>query len=831
MTLKRLAMALLALVLLAGCVSVSRAEGDLKPYQLIEQEAFLSSFQEYDPEAVYSWAPWEGESWLLNDIFLTAGLREDQSIAYVSCDGDIEDKQSLEALKSTLRMLYEGDQTPEIERMIDAGEEAELSTDIGPLYLEAGSFTLNYQSDFLPSMKADEFEQFLRDSGLLEGELFYSRSARLGKKDYRADVEVDFAGRLKDLKLWYYGADAESGKAFFSAMCPELIAGQELKDTLGMISEKYDALEIRKRVILDPDGLVITLYRAKNYYRLSFDVETIPWNAAAFTDQMTPTAAAAAASQGPDPEVYSGIDTEAQIPETVIFEGNGVKVTALRLVYGKSGGGADCIGLKLLVEKDEGVSLDRIAFPVTTVNRWKGDFSFFDQKMYYPKGTKAEKAETTAWWKLDDLKRLIPGFDGISSLKVGVNLIPPDGAGETIRGEAAELSTGRPESPLPGVTLYSDDKLTFNLTGIEESTDRRFVLGVACDNRGSKASLGIHHNGAYLNDFRFYGCDMQLDVPEGLRAVGTMTLERQALADLGITDLNQVESLKIRLTDYNVSPAAIGEVLITRADLGLEAPADDAPAQETVLYENAGVRMLLAGLSPDGGSLDLIMQNESADAAVLQVRLVSANGWQLNRGGWEFSAKAGKKDRQLVPVAFFIPDFKELADVKLQVFPCRFDENYGIYMAIYEQAQEASVTFGQAATHEDQGTELYNGQGVRLMLTDIRTSMEGYLEARMVLINETDTCVRFSDAHDPLKGTSMARCSINGIEKEFYTLFSDRTQVDAGLRAEVTFRIPLDALADMGLKAEDVQTIDFEWSLFPDADKIDYQQYNIRIAR
>ncbi|MBO4837040.1 MAG: hypothetical protein J5564_05025 [Clostridia bacterium] len=828
---KTVAVAVLMLALLAGVFSAA-AEGSLKSYQDMDQDLFLSLLREFDPEASLSWGPWEWSAGLMNDMTLYGTLKSDGSMASASCDADPEDKQSLEALKDTLRALFESDQTPEIEQMIDDRAAADLDVFVAKLHLEEGCFTLTYDSDWLPSMTAEELEQFLRDVGLLEGDLDYSRSAALGKEDYRAKIQVDDLGKLESLSLYYYGGDAESGKTFFSRMSGELIDGQELQDTLQLVDGRYDALETGKNAKADFRDFRVTLNRTKKYYRLTYRIKLIPWNAAAFAEGMEGTVAAAGDIPAMDPEAFSGIDISAQIPETVIFQGNGVKVTALELVYGKTDGGVDGIGLKLLVEKDEGVDLNRIAFPVSSVNRWKGEFRFFDKSMYYPTGAAACREETVAWWKLDDLKKQIPAFEGITSFKIGVNLIPPDGAGETVRGEAAELSTGIPESPLPGRTLYSDERLTVNLTGVAEGTDRWYALGIACDNRGDKLTLGVNYNSTRLNDFRFYACDMGIEIPAGMRVQGTMTLDRGALQELGITDLSQVETLKVKLVNFDSADSPLGEVLITREDLGLQDQAEGTaaePSQETVLYENAGVRLVFTGFSADGRSLDLIMKNGSEDTAILQVQPFSANGWQLNAGGWNYSAKAGENHRQLLPIADFVPDFTELTDVSLRICPCRRNVEYGITEALYDQMQEASLTFAPAAQHEDRGTVLVDHQGVRLLFRGFETNYYGDPVAKMVLINDSGTVIRFSDAHDPLNGTSKARCSINGIEREFYVLFTERTRVDAGLRAETDIHISKNELDSMNLRPDDVKTVDFEWSLFPDADKIDYTRFNVHL--
>ena len=838
MTMKKLAMVLLAAALLACCFSVSGAEGELRPFQLIGQDAFLSSFREFDSGADYRWMPWEGTAWLLNDLYLTAGLTADNRIANVSCDGDPEEKESRQALKQTLRALYEGDQTPDIETMIDAGAEAELKTDVGSLSLAEDTFTLNYQSDLIPSMKAEEFEALLRDMGLLEGELYYARTGLLGEQDYRASVRVERAGRLKELNLSYYGTDAGLGKAFFSALCPALIAGQELEDTLGMISGEYDGLETGKRVKVSGEEFVITLRRAKRYYQLSFDARRIPWNAAEFTDGMDQMEAAAADSQGSDPEAFSGIDTEAQIPETVIFEGNGVRVTALGLVYGQTGGEADAIGLRMLVEKDEGVELDRIGIPVYSVNRWKNDFRFSDGGIIYVSGTPARTEEQVLWMNLSDLKEKMPGFAGISSIEVSANVIPPEGKGETMRGDRMTLTTGVPESPLPGVMLYSDDTLTITLTGLKESDrEDRIILGAACESRGEAMELLVRRMVSKLNDATFYGLDMLLNIPENGRTLSEMIIKKDNLQqEAGITSLSQVEDLSFKLEDSNHPDQPCPEVHITREILAKILPEDVAQPDQaaetlpkTLLYEQSGITLTADGLSPDGSGLNMVMENGTGNQAYLEVHVVTVNDWLVD-GYWTFKAKPGEKTRQILPLGGFIPDFDGFSEILLKISPCEMVPETGMLSSLRDQAQEARLSIGPAAAHDDQGTVLLEEDGFRVILKGTRINSAGDYIADIWMINEGNRSIRWDERHDPLIGTAKVECAVNGKEAEPYVLFNNlNCRLDPGMRTVAPLKLSSWDLEKIGLLPGDVKTVDFELAVFPDADKLDYELYELRI--
>lgn len=822
-----LAIMVLVLALLTAGFSAAAAE-PMQPYFLMDQDTFLSWFREFDEKAAYSWEPWHFSVPVINEVNLEGAFANSGYITTIICDGDPDEPIALDTLKNILRVFYESDtDTPTIEEIIDAKGEADLDLFMVKLHLQEGSFTLQVNTDILPGFTADEFMQLLEDYGLLDGEIDISRRATIGTKDYRGAVKIDTSGVLRNLYLYYYGDDAESGKAFFTAMSRYLLDGTDQEETVRMIEDQYEVLETSKSINTDFSELSVSLRRAKKYYYIRFVARKTPWNAAAFAESMDGTRASAQKAQTFNEKAFSGIDTTAQITPTILIQESGVTVTALELQYGRNGAGKDAIGLKIRIEKEEGLDLDRIGVPVSYMNRWKSDIKLSEGGVYSVDGTGAMKKETTMWWTLDELKKQIPGFAGISSFRISVNLIPPQGAGETIRGEAIELTTGIPESPMPGTTLFSNEQFTINLLGIGDATDRQFVLNLAFDNRGDKMTVGSNFNGSVLNDFRFYGCDMGAEMPAGMRITDKMTLSRSELEGLGITDLNQIESLKVGLMDYNSPTGLIGEILITPEILGLEGTA--AESAETVLYENAGLKLVFKGMSKDGRGLDIAMKNESGDTGILRVEIISANGWQLKLGGLDFTAKAGDSSRQMLQFADFIPDFTEASDIHLRITPCKRNTEYRINEPLNEQAQDYVLTFGPAAQHDEQGTVLLDHDGIRLIFREFRKNYQGDLTAKMVLINGSAGTIRFSDAHDPLVGTSRAKCSINGIEKEFYTIIDNRSRLEPGLRMEVSIRIFANELDAMNLKPEDVKTLDFELSLFPDADKIEYEQFNIHI--
>ena len=824
---RTLAIMVLVLALLTAGFSAAAAE-PLQPYFLTDQDTFLSWFREFDEKADYNWNQWQFNVPVIDDVILEGVFADSGYITVIICTTDPSDAKKLETMKDILRVFYESDtDTPAIEEIIDTKGEAVLGLFVMNLNLQPGSFILQANTEVFPGFTADEFMQLLEDYGLLEGEMDIYRPATIGKGDYRCTVKIDTSGALRDLYLYYYGDNAESGKAFFKEMSAHLLDGLYLEDTVRLVDGMYETLETNKSAVADFEDMKVTLRRTKKNYYLRFFVRQMPSDADMFAESMDGTRASAQTAQALDEKAFSGIDITAQITPTVLIQDSGVTVTALALEYGRNSAGKDAIGLRIRIEKEEGLNLDRIGIPVSYMNRWKSEVKLSEGGVYSADGTGALKQETTMWWTLDELKKAIPGFAGISSFRIGANLIPPQGAGETIRGEVVELTTGLPESPMPGTVLFSNEQFTINLLGIGEATERQFVLDLAFDNRGDKMTVGSNFNGSILNDFRFYGCDMGAEMPAGARITGKMTLSRSELEGMGITDLNQIESLKVGLMDYNAPTGLIGEILITREVLGLEGTA--AEAEETILYENAGLKLVFKGLSSDGRGMDLIMKNESGDTGILRVGILSANGWQLNLGGWDFTAKAGENSRQVLQFADFIPDFKEAADIHLRITPCKRNTEYRINEPLDDQAQDFVLTLGPAVQYEEQGTVVLDHEGTRLVFREFGKNYEGDLTAKLVLINESGSTIRFSDAHDPLVGTSRAKCSINGIEKELYTIFDNRSRLEPGNRMMLSIRIFANELEAVGLKPENVKTLDFEFSLFPDADKIEYKQFHIHI--
>ena len=98
------------------------------------------------------------------------------------------------------------------------------------------------------------------------------------------------------------------------------------------------------------------------------------------------------------------------------------------------------------------------------------------------------------------------------------------------------------------------------------------------------------------------------------------------------------------------------------------------------------------------------------------------------------------------------------------------------------------------------------------------------------MINDGSRSIRWDESHDPLNGTSKVYCTVNGKDAEPYALFSNlNRRLDPGTRAVAVLELSQWYLEPLGLRAEDVKTVDFELAVFPDADRLEYTQNVLHI--
>ena len=340
-----------------------------------------------------------------------------------------------------------------------------------------------------------------------------------------------------------------------------------------------------------------------------------------------------------------------------------------------------------------------------------------------------------------------------------------------------------------------------------------------------------------LNDATFYGLDMLLNIPENGRTLSEMIIKKDNLQqEAGITSLSQVEDLSFKLEDSNHPDQPCPEVHITREILAQILPEDVAQPDQaaetlpkTLLYEQSGITLTADGLSPDGSGLNMVMENGTGDQAYLEVHVVTVNDWLVD-GYWTFKAKPGEKTRQILPLGGFIPDFDGFSEILLKISPCEMVSETGMLSSLRDQAQEARLSIGPAAAHDDQGTVLLEEDGFRVILKGTRINSAGDYIADIWMINESNRSIRWDERHDPLTGTAKVECAVNGKEAEPYVLFSNlNTRLDPGMRVTAPLTLHSWDLEKIGLLPGDVKTVDFELAVFPDADKLDYELYELRI--
>ena len=830
------AMVLLAVLL---CVFSASAEKSAEPYRQPDYYAMQEAMGEFDGEAAWEWEPWSWQFNLRNKLTMYGSLEKDTGnlISIGALAGRKSGEEGRQALKDTLAALAGiSAEFPEAAGLIDSGEKAKLKQDPYTLTLSERRFVISRSSSAGPWITLGDLHGQMTDAGLAYAYVRLYRTGTLGEGDFRAEVMLDEAENPEYVYAYYYGEDAEAGTKFFTKISGILLDGSDLEQTTGLIRSQYDKVEYDTSTGFDFKGVEVQLYRDEDMHCLMFTFPEDPG------DEETPAGEeeTPAVEEAPafNPAAFEGIDLSGQIEPTVLYRGNGVTVTVTGLEYGADKAQQDAIGVKVKAEKDEGVELDRIGIPLYSVNRWKGKFSFSEGNTLSMTGAAARTEEKVLWLRLNDLKENAPGFTGIGSIELSANVIPPEGKGETVRGEHVTLETGLPDSPLPGVTLYSDDTLTINLTGLKETNrEDRILLGAACESRGDAMTLLVRNGVSKLNDATFYGLDLGLEIPENGRALSEIIIYKdQMQKTAGIASLDQVEDLTAQLVDYSNPGREPAEIHITREILSQillegetqkEQAAQELP--ETQVYGNAGVTLTAEGLSPDGRGLNLLMANGTGDMAYLEVHVMTVNGW-LTDGYWTFKAKAGEKSRQVLPLADFIPDFSGFSEILLEVTPCEATPDTPLLTKLQGQEQKARLTIGPAAAHDDQGTVLLETDGFRVILKGARTTMQGDYAAELWMINDGSRSVRWDESHDPLNGTSKVYCTVNGKDAEPYALFSNlNRRLDPGTRAVAVLELSQWYLEPLGLRAEDVKTVDFELAVFPDADRLEYTQNVLHI--
>ena len=232
-----------------------------------------------------------------------------------------------------------------------------------------------------------------------------------GNENYTWEATLDAGDRIRHINAKYYGEDQAEGKAFFTALTEFFLTGDVLKQGQALIDGHYDTIEAKKNEKAEMDKpYSMQLQRRNDYYGVSISVkaDNVPADAAVFPS------AEELAALGQDPIARLGVDKIPALPETVLLEQDGIKLTLERSYYSTSTVPDLCI-----VFSGEGIPED--AYAVISVDKINGreiDFEGPDTKSFTRPELYAKNLKSEADIDLAELKELMPDFTKLESVTV-----------------------------------------------------------------------------------------------------------------------------------------------------------------------------------------------------------------------------------------------------------------------------------------------------------------------------------------------------------------------------------------------------------------------------
>ena len=377
---------------------------------------------------------WGEPKWEMNgdEIEVSGSLTPDKSaFTSVSATYRVKSKGNEKTPEELLGPFYEdlcaktGTTFPEAEELIRSlsGLEERQRFENGPLKLEVSKSSNSYEvrmyrtdasTDCIPYTPADA-AAFMKNKG---GEsVDISRKVtnvtpiKLSTDEemtYKWSATLDADERIRHISAQYYGEDPAEGKAFFTALTEFFLTGDVLKQGQALIDGHYDTIEVKANEKAEMDKpYSMQLQRRSDYYSVSISVraENVPSDAPAF-----PSAEELAMLQK-DPIARLGIDMTAELPETGICELEGMKImlersyydTSPDLVIGFRGEGIPENGFaEIYVDKINGQEI----VPTGTYASHNGVY------------LDAKGPEDEAYFRLYELKELLPDFTGLESVTV-----------------------------------------------------------------------------------------------------------------------------------------------------------------------------------------------------------------------------------------------------------------------------------------------------------------------------------------------------------------------------------------------------------------------------
>ena len=193
---------------------------------------------------------------------------------------------------------------------------------------------------------------------------------------------LDEYEHLNRVTAEYYGDDPEEGKTYFSAFIEFFLMDDIREGALKLVSEKYDTIGKNKVENATVDNYLINLRNRSDHYELIISVSGMNIS----PDVPSFLAPGEVAELQQDPFAKLGVNIEPTIPETVLYDHDGIKVVLEKCIYTTSGPSLmfvfrveefpDDAYLSVNLKEINGVSTDAIEDITATTNDYsRNEFS------------------------------------------------------------------------------------------------------------------------------------------------------------------------------------------------------------------------------------------------------------------------------------------------------------------------------------------------------------------------------------------------------------------------------------------------------------------------
>lgn len=175
-----------------------------------------------------------------------------------------------------------------------------------------------------------------------------------------------------------------------------------------------------------------------------------------------------------------------------------------------------------------------------------------------------------------------------------------------------------------------------------------------------------------------------------------------------------------------------------------EQETQDVTLAETVLFDQDGIRITATGLSTDslfGPELNLLVENDSAQNIVVQPNYCMVNGYMMD-GLLSADVAAGKKANDTLDFlsnALARCGIETITDIELDLVVSDGDS----WQTLYETGPvilQTSAAGQYTQTYDDSGEEIYNQNGIRVVVKSVNDDLFG-MGIKFYLENNTDKAV------------------------------------------------------------------------------------------